>query len=258
VPSITADGLEKIAQVTDPLDRAQKLQTFLAEQQKLLLEAFELRSKTIAELGKTEADNAQIRQSLSGLAPGTQPASAAQEPLVERAVPTDPGFRASDSLYLAETDKQGPELGRSMRFVGLEPASAPVARRLRIEPYDPVFARRKLMFADDVPVRIATSYFLPGLAEHTKLEEPDFIAGGLQVVLEGLGLDFGRAAETFFARLPTTHEVALLELDTDIPVVVILRSSYDSSDRPVHTLETVCAANRNLFTTNQLEHDRAF
>jgi DNA-binding GntR family transcriptional regulator len=173
-------------------------------------------------------------------------------------VPTDPDQRASESLYLAETARQSHKLSRKMVFVGLEPASAAVASRLRIEPCDPVFARRKLMFCEGVPVRIATSYFLPQLVQYTKLTEPDFISGGLQVVLEDLGYRFGRAEETFWARMPLSQELAMLELEADTPVVVILRSSYDALDRPVHTLESLCAANRTVFTTNQFDHDTTF
>jgi GntR family transcriptional regulator len=48
-----------------------------------------------------------------------------------------------------------------MLYVGLEPASEHVAACLRVEPGTEVIARRKMMFANSVPVRIATSVFRP-------------------------------------------------------------------------------------------------
>lgn len=175
----------------------------------------------------------------------------AAAPLVERSLPTQPAVRASASLYLAEADGQGFAASRRMLDVGTEPCPADVVDRMGATPEEAVFVRRKLMLADDVPVRIATSYFPRALAEGSPLEAPDFVPGGLQAALEGMGYRFGRADETLTARMPGAYEAQTLELGPEVPVVRVVRSSYDTHDRPVHTLVTVCAADRHVFRIQQ-------
>lgn len=172
-------------------------------------------------------------------------------PLVQRSLPTHPGVRASASLYLAEADGQGFAASRRMLDVGTERCPAHVAAGLGTRGGERVFVRRKLMLADDVPVRIATSYFPLSLAEGSSLAAPDFVPGGLQEALEGMGHRFGHADETLTARMPSPYEAEALHLASSVPVVQVLRSSYDTADRPVHTLETVCAADRHTFRIQQ-------
>lgn len=85
--------------------------------------------------------------------------------LVQRALPTDPAIRGSVSLFLIEAERQGIRADRQMLYAGLEPASEHLVACLRVEPGDDVVARRKLMLANDVPVRIATSFFAPTFSE---------------------------------------------------------------------------------------------
>lgn len=177
--------------------------------------------------------------------------NAAAQPLVERSLPTQPAVRASASLYLAEAEGQGVTPSRRMLYVGTEPSPATVAAGLGVTDGERVFARRKLMFADDVPVRIATSYFLLELADDSPLTAPDFVPGGLQQALEAMGYRFGRADETLTARMPTRREAETLELSAGTPVVQVLRGSYDTDDTPVHVLETICAADRHVFRIQQ-------
>lgn len=179
-------------------------------------------------------------------------------PIVERSLPTDPAVRSSASLYLTEADRQGVTASRRMLYVGTEACSSHIASRLMIATGDPVFVRRKLMLADDVPMRIATSYFPVALAEDARLTAPDFVPGGLQGVLEDMGHRFERAEETLTARLPSPAEIETLDLDPGTPVVQVLRSSYDTSDSPVHTLDTICAADRHVFRVRQVTGNDAF
>lgn len=179
-------------------------------------------------------------------------------PIVERSLPTDPAVRSSPSLYLTEAERQGVTGSRRMLYVGTEACPSHVAARLTVTAGDPVLVRRKLMLADDVPMRIATSYFPAALAEDTRLTAPDFVPGGLQGVLEDLGFRFGRAEETLTARLATPAEVETLDLAAGAPVVQVLRSSYDTSSAHLHTLETICAADRHVFRVQQVTGNDAF
>src|SRR5438128_979266 len=99
--------------------------------------------------------------------------------------------------------------------------------RLRVAEGDDVVVRRKLMSANGIPIRISGSYFLPAFAEETGLDQADFIEEGYQVLFERHGRRFGHAVETLTGRMPTPDEAHTLQLAADVPVVHVLRTSYD-------------------------------
>jgi GntR family transcriptional regulator len=176
--------------------------------------------------------------------------------LVQRSLPTDPSVHGSKSLYLTEAERQGIQAERRMLHVGRDTPSGDVAAALRIPDGAPSFARRKLMSANGVPVRIATSWFRLDVAEDTPLAHPEFVLPSLQAAIEGMGHRFGRAEEKFIARRPTETEAQLLELNVDDPadmiVVQVIRASYSAEDVPMHILETICAASRHEFPVHQV------
>lgn len=177
---------------------------------------------------------------------------------MRRAIPTDPAVRSSDSLFLTESAGQAGRPSRKLLSSGLSPAPAPVAERMGVEPGDDLLTRRRLMLVDDVPVRLAVSYFLPVTPEAVELSGDIFLEGGLQALYERHGRRFGRAEEALVARLPAPEEVRLLDLVDGEPVVEILRTSYDDQGTPVHTLQTICAAFRHVFEVRQPPDDSIF
>ncbi|MFC5829241.1 GntR family transcriptional regulator [Nonomuraea insulae] len=182
--------------------------------------------------------------------------SRAPRVLVRRALPTEPAVRGSESLFLAEAEQQGLKAGRRMLYVGLEPAGAQVAACLGVGAGAEVVARRKMMTANEVPVRIATSYFRADLFGGTRLAEPGFVQPSLQSALIALGHTFGHAEENLTARPPTAFERETLELEPGEWIVQILRVSYSTEGTPVHVLETICAAGRHVFSIRQVAgHD---
>lgn len=264
---VNGHAVSEVGHIQDPQKRARAANRLLAEHQALLNELARLRRQAISDLRRSGLTQAQVAQVL-GVSPGRisqvehaaaqdeqQPAPAV---LVERAIPTTPSVRGSRSLYLTETERQGVVPTRTMLYVGPEPAAPEVAKRLSINPGDSVLARRKLFFANDIPIRIATSYFTFSLADGTALADPDFVEGGFQVVLDRMGVQFDHATETLTARMPSKEEAHILQLDKGVPVVQVLRSSYDVDGRPVHTLETICAADKHVFVINQLPGDVVF
>ncbi|MFC6080021.1 GntR family transcriptional regulator [Sphaerisporangium aureirubrum] len=178
-------------------------------------------------------------------APGASPI------LVRRAVPTPPAVRASASLFLAEAGRQGLNAGRRMLYVGPEPAGERVAAALRVEPGTEVLARRKLLLAGDVPVRVATSFLRLDLFGGTPLCDPGFVRPSLQAGIEALGHRFGHAEEELLARPPVPAEAATLALGPGEWVVEILRTGFAADGTPIHTLHTVCAASRHVFQVTQ-------
>lgn len=171
---------------------------------------------------------------------------------MRRTLPTDPAVRGSASLFLTEAAGQGIEAARRMLFVGPEPATADVALALGVEPGSQVLARRKLMLARKVPVRMATSYLRLDLFGDTALAQPAFMEPSLQAAIEALGYRFGGAEEHLVARPASGEEARLLQLDEGEWVVRILRVSFDRDGAAVHALETVCAASRHVFPIRQL------
>ncbi|MFI6451988.1 GntR family transcriptional regulator [Streptosporangium amethystogenes] len=258
------DTLRDVSELTDPIERARVLGRLMTEEQERLEEAAKMRRQAIAEARDSGMGLEEIGTRL-GVSPGRisqmrkgptarTPEAAARAPkvLVRRALPTDPAVRASASLFLVEAERQGVRPDRRMLYVGPEPASDHVAACLRVEPGAEVIARRKMMTANEVPVRIATSYFRADLFGGTRIAEPEFVRPSLQSALVALGHVFGHAEENLTARPPTSFEYDTLELEPGEWVVQVLRAGYSSEDRPVHVLETICAANRHIFSIGQV------
>lgn len=172
--------------------------------------------------------------------------------VVRRALPTEPAVRGSASLFMTEAGRQGIRAGRRMLYVGAEPAGPNIAEALRVELGAQVLARRKLLLANDVPVRIATSYLRLDLFDGTPLCEPGFVKPSLQAGIEALGHRFGWAEERLIARPPAGAEADTLELADGEWVVEILRTSHSTDDMPIHALETICAASRHIFPIAQV------
>lgn len=257
--------LRDIAAITDPIERARAVSQAMTQQQGITEEAARIRRGAIAEareaghsleeiakaLGVTPGRVSQMRKGPAAKAPAA-PVSKGPKVIVQRALPTDPATRGSKSLFLTEAQRQGVIPGRRMLYVGTEPAREHVAACLRIDPGDEVIARRKLMTANDVPVRIATSFFRADLFAGTRIAEPKFVEPSLQAAIVALGYTFGHAEETLTARPPTRFEADTLQLDPGEWVVQVLRASYSTEGTPVHVLETVCAATRHIFTIGQV------
>jgi GntR family transcriptional regulator len=257
--------LRDISAITDPIERARAISRAMTEQQGLTEEAARLRRGAIAEareaghtleeiagaLGVSPGRVSQMRKGPTAKAP-EPPASKGARVIVQRALPTDPATRGSVSLFLVEAERQGISPERQMLYIGPEPAREHVAACLKVQPGDEIIARRKMMTANGVPVRIATSYFRADLFSGTRIAEPEFVKPSLQSAILALGYAFGHADETLTARPATTFEGETLDLDPGEWVVQVLRASYSTEGTPVHTLETICAATRHLFTIGQV------
>ncbi|MER7366327.1 GntR family transcriptional regulator [Nonomuraea wenchangensis] len=256
--------LAQIGALTDPIDRLRLLNKLMSEYQGSMTELASYRRHAIAEardggmtteeigakLGVSHARISQMSKGPMAKAPAAI-ATAVPKVLVARSLPTDPAVRGSKSLFLMEAEQQGLRPDRKMLYVGPEPASEHIATCLQVEAGDEVIARRKMMTANDVPVRIATSYFRADLFADTRIAQPEFVLPTLQAALEALGYRFGRAEEVLTSRRPTAFEAETLQLEPDEWVVQVVRASYSTEDTPIHTLETICAATRHIFPIGQ-------
>jgi DNA-binding GntR family transcriptional regulator len=253
--------LHQIAAVADPIERARVVGRVMAEQQRTVSELARIRRDAIAEARTAGMRQDEIARRL-GVSPGrvsqmkpsaVRPQGEAPPVLVQRALPTEPAGRGSMSLFMTEAERQGIRPDRRMLHVGPEPAADHVAAALRVEAGADVLARRKLMLANDVPVRIATSYFRLDLFDGSAIAtERGFVRPSLQSAIEALGHRFGHAEEHLVARPPTGFEASTLRLGDGEWIVQVLRTAYSAEDAPVHTLETICAASRHIFPIGQI------
>jgi GntR family transcriptional regulator len=258
---VNLNTLHEISTIPDPIERACALGRAMTEQQSLVEEAARMRRQAIAEaresghrleeianvLGVSPGRISQMRKGPASRAPQL-PADAKPQVIVHRALPTMPGVHGSaDASH-----------GVRILFAGTEPAGEHVATCLRIQAGDEVIARRRMILADEVPVRLVTSYFRADLFAGTCVASPELIRPSLRECLESLGQSFGHAEETLMARPATRSEIDALELDQGEWAVQVLRASYSTDDAPVHMLESVCAASRHIFTVSQAGGEREF
>ncbi|MDT0328845.1 GntR family transcriptional regulator [Nocardiopsis lambiniae] len=262
-----ARTLHDIAAIADPLDRARAASAAMTTLQAQSVELSRIRRGAIIETQQAGMRQEDIARHL-GVSPGRisqMKKAGSEEPahkapagpvgprprvLVQRALPTPPSTRGSKSLYLTEAGQQGLTPERRMLFVGREPANEHVALGLRVEAGDSVIARRKMFWADGVPVRISTSYFRVDVGENTRLDGEGFVLPTLQAAIEDLGHRFDHAVETLTVRPATPYEADLLEIPGEW-VVQVLRVGHSTEDVPVHALETICAASRHTFPIGQ-------
>ncbi|GAA4632134.1 hypothetical protein GCM10023196_064330 [Actinoallomurus vinaceus] len=256
--------LREIATVTDPIERARALGVMMAEQQALVEEAARMRRQAIAEaresghrledianvLGVSPGRISQMRKGLTARTPEAPP-EPAPPVIVHRSLPSEPAMYGAGCMFLSVAERQGVHAELRVLGVGLEPAPEHVATCLRTRPGEDVIARRRLMLADEVPVRIAVSYFRTDLFGGTPVTDPELLKPTMHEAITAHGHAFGHAEETLVARPAARWETDLLRLDPGDCVVQVLRASYSTDDTPIHVLETVCAAARHVFTINQ-------
>jgi GntR family transcriptional regulator len=127
-----------------------------------------------------------------------------------------------------------------------EPTVAPahIAEVLGVDEGAPVLARKRVMFADDVPVQLATSWIPWDIAEGTQLTEVDTGPGGTYSRLAELGHARAKTAELEQVRIPDAGEAAALDMEVTGRVIAITRTIWDASGRAVEVNEMVLPAHQ--------------
>lgn len=163
--------------------------------------------------------------------------------------------RAAVGRQRRETREAGDARGAfdaELRALGLNPrsdvvperaeASAEVAEALGVEEGTAVLARRRTMYANDVPVQLAVSYFLWSIAEGTPLAEVDTGPGGVYSRLAELGHAPASFTEKLRVRPPTAEEANRLKLSPDQRVMAITRVARTSDDQAIEVNDIVLPA----------------
>lgn len=134
-----------------------------------------------------------------------------------------------------------------VRALGLTPRSevrpeqttapAHIAEILGIEEGADVLARHRVMYANDVPVQVATSWIPWEIAEGTPLTEVDTGAGGTYSRLADLGHPIAVFRERVQGRMPEDAEARSLDMDPDQRVLGIIRTAQTAEGRIVEVNE---------------------
>ena len=113
------------------------------------------------------------------------------------------------------------------------PAPAAVAELLGVDEGAMVLARRREMYANDLPVQMATSYIPLDIAAGTPIAETDPGPGGVYSRLAELGHAPAAFAERVQIRRPADEEARFLQMDLDQRVIAIRRTARTAAGRIV-------------------------
>jgi GntR family transcriptional regulator len=168
---------------------------------------------------------------------------------------TGSNYRKHRGLGLPGFNAQALEQGQApeQQLLAVTTVSAPaeVAIRLGIEDGSPVVVRRRVFLTDGEPVALCDSYYPLDLAEGTPIAKARKIRGGVHAIIEDtsgpIRRRITRSVDDLVSRMPTPQEAGSLRLPQGVPVTRVLRTVFDSDDRPVEVQETIAAADRHEF-----------
>ncbi|HEY0998347.1 MAG TPA: GntR family transcriptional regulator [Streptosporangiaceae bacterium] len=151
--------------------------------------------------------------------------------------------REGKAAFITEAEQTGATPLVDMIKVGESQPPAEIADRLGISDDASVVVRSRRYLLDGKPVEIAASYIPADLARGTPIGKPNPGRGGIYARLEEQGHVLERFTEDVTARMPTPQESWLLNLPPGVPVFRLVRTAYDTNDRPVEVCDTIMAAN---------------
>lgn len=154
---------------------------------------------------------------------------------------------AGNGAFASEAKRMGRTPRQEIVEVGEVDASAEIAERLGLSTGTPVVVRRRRMFADDVPMQLADSYFPAAWARHTQLVDLDAGPGGSYARVEEAGRRLSRFREELSARAATESEIRALQLARGVPVVHLVRTAFTKSGEAVEVFDSIVAADKHLF-----------
>jgi GntR family transcriptional regulator len=149
---------------------------------------------------------------------------------------------AGQAAFLAEAEKAGVRPTVDQIEVSQGQPSPDIRERLRLADGHQIVTRSRRYLADDRPIEVAVSSLPLAIAAGTPIVETNTGPGGIYARLEDAGHVLDHFFEEVTARMPTADERRRLELPDGVPVLVVLRTAYDTSGMPVEVCDTVKAA----------------
>lgn len=155
-----------------------------------------------------------------------------------------PGFNA-------QVLEQGQAPEQQLLEVAVVESRAEISMRLALAESTPVVVRRRLFLADHEPVALCDSYYPTDVAAGTVIEVAERVRGGVHAAIEDpdgpIRRRVARSVDDLTSRMPTPQETAELCMSPGVPVIRVLRTVYDTENRPLEVQETVAAADRHEF-----------
>lgn len=154
--------------------------------------------------------------------------------------------------FKAETEASGVDSSISYDNAQVR-APAEVAKRLQIDPGDPVTETRYTFYADGDPVQMSTQWEPLVLTRGTPIEVPESGPLGKQGVIarfDSIGIHVTEVHESVRAVMPTPDEVRALDVPPGTPVFRITRTHW-AGDRPVETADITVPADRYVIEHTQ-------
>lgn len=152
------------------------------------------------------------------------------------------------AAFLAEAEAQG----RSSEVEVLEVAAGEtpdeVADRLHLPSPASALTRRRRYLVDGEPVELATSWLPWELVEGAPICEENPGPGGIYARLEEAGHELTRFTEEVTARMPLPDEARMLSIGPGVPIFRLVRTAFDTDERPVEVCDTVMAADRYVLS----------
>ena len=149
---------------------------------------------------------------------------------------------AGQAAFLAEAEKAGVRPTVDQIEVTQAEPTEDIRERLRLDRGRAGRVRSRRYLADDRPIEIAVSFLPLPIAEGTPIMEANTGPGGIYARLEDAGHVLDHFVEEVTARMPTAEERRRLELADGVPVLVVVRTAYDTRGTPVEVCHTVKAA----------------
>ena len=149
---------------------------------------------------------------------------------------------AGQAAFLAEAEKAGVHPRVDQIEVTRGMPAADVRERLRLGAEEEVVIRSRRYLADERPIETAVSYLPLSIAEGTLIVEHNTGPGGIYARLEDAGHVLDHFVEEVTARMPTADERRRLELPDGVPVLIVVRTAYDTAGLPVEVCDTLKAA----------------
>ncbi|MFB5674206.1 UTRA domain-containing protein [Paenibacillus terreus] len=128
-------------------------------------------------------------------------------------------------------------------------ADEKLADTFKIRENDPVLKLHRLLFIDNQPFIIETSYFplgiLPDLEKHIG-ESPSTY----QILKNRYAIEPTYSEKTLEMILSTEYESNLFHCDRGTSLYLLDKISYDQEDRPIHYSQSIYMASKVIFTIN--------
>lgn len=159
-------------------------------------------------------------------------------------VPRDSG---APDAWTEEAAKHGARGSNQLTFVGEVSAPRFVADAFGISEGDSVITRQRIVYLNDAPIEVASSYYPTSIASGTALEDTRKIKGGAITLLAELGHAAAHVSEEVFAHMPDAQHQHELLLQPDEPVITIHRTSVGEGGQPFQAeIMTAPAKTRRL------------